>query len=426
MQYFTEQGPSHLEAVRKIKEKYGDRAKIMTHRNIRIGGFLGLFTREGVEISGYISNEEPMRKKRELQEEKNRILSAAAAFQSGGNGGSRGPEAFGISLPVSGEESERPAGKASASPEKTGEMELVLKELREIREQVSRQETGAPEEHPSLEKISELLSDNDFSYGFIKETVGRLKSELSLAELDDFEGVQHRVVSWIAEKITVYPEPERQGHRRIILIGPTGVGKTTTIAKLAAMTILGDPEEKARSVRMITIDNYRIGARGQLETYGDIMNIPVASVETREEMKKKLALFEDVDTIFVDTTGRCPRDFRNIAAMRELLEPCGSRAEYFLAVSATTKASDVKEILREFESFGYAAVVLTKLDETQRIGNIISILSELNKPLAYITFGQGVPADIEKAEPLRLLKNLEGFTIHIEKLKEEQSLGSGR
>ncbi len=417
MQYFTEQGASHLEVVKQIKDKYGDRAKIMTHRNIRMGGFLGFFTNEGVEISGYISNEEPLRRKKELNDEKNRIINAAAAVH---------PDSP-VLVRARAEGKSAPDSLKRETNE--GEMNLVLTELREIRNKISGiDEQEQNSEHPTLEKIEDLLVQNDFSHKFIKMILKRIKSELSISELDDFELVQHRVVGWIGDEITVYSKSIEQGCNRIILIGPTGVGKTTTIAKLAAMSILGSKEGEGqnRSVRMITIDNYRIGARGQLETYGDIMNIPVASVETKDEMKKKLALFQDVDTVFVDTTGRCPRDYKNIASMRELLEPCGNGAEYFLAVSATTKASDIREIFQEFESFKYSAIVLTKLDETMRIGNIISILAELDKPLAYITYGQGVPADIEKASKLRLLKNLEGFTVNVDKFKEEQVLGSRR
>lgn len=122
--------------------------------------------------------------------------------------------------------------------------------------------------------------------------------------------------------------------------------------------------------------------------------------------------------ILVDTTGRNPRDYQNIAAMRELLDACGTSSEYYLAVSATTKASDIREIFQEFEPFKYEAVILTKLDETLRVGNIISVLSEQRKSLAYITDGQGVPLDIQKAARGRLLRNLEGFKINRRRLEE--------
>ncbi|MBI9103219.1 MAG: flagellar biosynthesis protein FlhF [Spirochaetales bacterium] len=413
MQYFTEQGTSHREVVRQIKEKYGDRAQIMTHKNIKMGGFLGLFTRDGVEITGILSNEKQLKRKKELETEKSRFLSMTSPGSVGQNSISGATGSGIVREPAQGKTEIRTDTISSNG------MELVLSELKELKDQIRKGPESDEGEHPSLEAIEDLLVQNDFSHGFIKNMMKRVKSELSYAALDDFGHVQDRVVQWIGEEIGVYPDTSDKKNKRVVLIGPTGVGKTTTIAKLAAMSILDQDNPEIPRVRMITIDNYRIGARGQLETYGDIMNIPVASVETRDEMKKKLALFEDIDIIYVDTTGRSQKDFKNIASMRELLEPCGSKAEYFLAISATTKASDIREICREFEPFNYNGIILTKLDETMRIGNIISILAEMQKPLAYVTFGQGVPADIEKASRMRLLKNLEGFSLNVEKMKEK-------
>lgn len=405
MQYFSEQGSSHREVLQQIREKYGEQAKVMNHRNIRFGGFLGMFQKEGVEVSGYISNEQPLRRRAELTEEKNRLIAAAASAT-----------ARAATVTESKEKVSDTPNTPVEEKISSADLSLVMTELREIKEKVN-SEGGESADHPSIEKIESLLEKNDFSLKYIKNIISKLKKELSLEELDDYEGVQSRVVDWIGDSITLYKEPQHSG-RRMILIGPTGVGKTTTIAKLAAMYGLDNDGGEAMKVRMITIDNYRIGARGQLETYGDIMNIPVASVEDYQEMKKKLALFEDAKMILVDTTGRNPKDYQNIAAMRELLDACGSSSEFYLAVSATTKASDIREICQEFEPFKYQAVVLTKLDETLRVGNIISVLSEQRKPLAFITDGQGVPLDIEKASKGRLLRNLDGFKINRQELDE--------
>jgi flagellar biosynthesis protein FlhF len=168
---------------------------------------------------------------------------------------------------------------------------------------------------------------------------------------------------------------------------------------------------KSRDIRVLTIDNYRIGARQQIETYGQIMDIPVSFVESAEEMRKHLALYQNADMIFVDTIGKSPRDFRRLGEMNELLSMCGSRARVHLAVSATTKTADVEEIATQFEPFKYEAVVLTKLDETTRAGNIISVLASREKPISFITDGQRVPQDIERATVVRLLMHLEGFGV---------------
>jgi len=170
-------------------------------------------------------------------------------------------------------------------------------------------------------------------------------------------------------------------------------------------------------VRILTIDNYRIGAKQQIEIYGEIMGIPVAFAESPQDFKKYLDLYHDVDLVFVDTIGKSPKDFAKLGEMRELLRESGTGSSVHLALSATTKTSDIYEILRQFEPFNYQSVVLTKLDETTRIGNVVSVLFEKQKSISFVTDGQGVPQDIARASVVKLLTNLEGFRIsrdHVE------------
>jgi flagellar biosynthesis protein FlhF len=166
-------------------------------------------------------------------------------------------------------------------------------------------------------------------------------------------------------------------------------------------------------VRMITIDNYRIAGKEQLEKYGHVLNIPVQSVESSEDLRQVLALYpREVDVILIDTMGRSPRDSAKLAEMKQVLDVCGSQAEIHLAVMASTKAADINRICQQFEPFGYRSVIITKLDETTQIGNVVSALSERNKAISFITNGQKVPNDIEEGTRIRLLLNLEGFTIN--------------
>lgn len=384
MEYFTEQAYTHREALEKIKMKYGDRAKILTQRSVRMGGFLGLFTKEGIEMSGYLSHDIVKNKNINFEEEKGKILS-------------------------------------SLGGDKT--LQLVLEEVKSLKRSITNPENGKDgsesSDHYSITRIEEVLQENEFSFSFIKEIIGKLKRELAIDDLNDYSLVQDTVAEWIAEKIELFPEIGKStvGPRIVVLVGPTGVGKTTTIAKMAAMYGLNSKGSKKMSVRLITIDSYRIGAKKQIETYGEIMGIPVSCIETPEDLAKKISLFQDVDLILIDTIGKSPNDFQKLAEMQELLSSCGRAAEVMLAVSATTKASDVKEIVRQFEPFNYKAVILTKLDETLRIGNIISILSEKKKPLAYITDGQTVPQDIERATIVRMLKHIEGLKVNINRME---------
>jgi flagellar biosynthesis protein FlhF len=378
MQYFTEQAASHHEALDIIRAKYGDSAQVLSHRTVRMGGFLGLFARECVEVTGYIRPERPHEAKsapkQDFEEEKRKILSQAKADQA---------------------------------------LQQVLAEIQGIRDRLDEKPAAAAEagDHETIRRIDALLALNDFSESFRREAVARLRKDFSLEALGDVEEVESAALEWVGDSILLWHGPDGPKPRILALVGPTGVGKTTTIAKLAAIHAVGIGGGRPQSVRMITIDNYRIGARQQIETYGDIMGVPVSCVETAEDLRKTIAMHSDADLVLVDTVGKSPRDAVRLAEMQRVLAACGSKAETHLALSATTKASDMVQIMRQFEPFDYKAVVITKMDETNRIGNAISALAERGKPISYITNGQSVPQNIERARITRFLMNLEGFRV---------------
>ena len=381
MQYFTEQALTNREVLDKIKVKYGEQARILNKKSVMIGGFLGIFAKEGIEMSGYVPQDQPKRQILNMEEEKRKILE---------------------------------------SVNKDSALQVVLKEIKEIKASISSSNgSGKKEEHSTITKIQHILTENDFSFTYISNIIDTIKRDCTLEELDNFGAVQNKVAELIGENIAVYRDEPLGNPGIFILVGPTGVGKTTTIAKLAAMYGVGTADRKPVSVRMLTADNYRIGAKKQIETYGEIMGIPVAGIETSQDLKKKIALFSEADLILLDTIGKSPKDFVKLAEMRELIDSCIGSSTTHLAVSATTKTSDLFEILQQFESFNYASVVLTKLDETMRVGNIISVFSEKNKPISYITDGQGVPQDIEKATAYRLLKHISGLTFDRDKLEQK-------
>jgi flagellar biosynthesis protein FlhF len=391
MQYFTIQARSNREAIEKMKVTYGEDARILTHRSVRMGGFLGLFSAEGVEVTGYLSEDGGRKRKAEVEEEKRKILDTVKKEQT---------------------------------------LQLLFKEIQTLRESLdNRPSSAAPaaaDMHPSIRQLEDLLASNEFSADFIAPLRERARKEFSLDALENYPQLQNAAVGWIGERIEIDP-PLRfggKGSRIVIIVGPTGVGKTTTIAKLAAIYGIGDGRQPARSVRIITIDNYRIAAKQQIETYAEIMRIPVSLVESAAELQKNLALYQDTDLILVDTIGRSPRDLAKLAEMKEILASCGSQACVYLAIAATTKASDTDEILRQFAPFGYRGVILTKLDETMRIGNVISCLARHRKPVAYLCDGQGVPQDLEEATVVRLLMNMEGFRIDREALEKRFGRGS--
>ena len=382
MQYFTIQAKSHWEAVEKMKVQYGPGARVLTRKNVKIGGFLGVFRKEGVEVTGYISQEISKKKMIKIDNEKQKILQSVKKDQT---------------------------------------MDVILKELQDIKDNLTSKGDSSPEMHDSIKRIKEILINNDFTYEYIDKIINRLRNDFSLEDLNKFVMVQRAVLNWIGDDINIFPTNARQNIKSkiIIIVGPTGVGKTTTIAKLAAIYGLGTKNMRPIKVRMVTIDNYKIAAKKQIETYADIMQIPVSFIECREDLEKIITLYQDTDIILIDTIGKSPQDYEKLSEMQNILSVCGSLSEVHLAISSTTKTSDVENILHQFEPYKYKAVILTKMDETQRIGNIISVLSKCNKKISYLTDGQMVPQDIEYASVPRFLMNLDGFRIDREWIEEK-------
>jgi flagellar biosynthesis protein FlhF len=424
VEQFVEKGPTYNDCLEKVRLKWGDRARVMNYRTVRIGGiFGGLFAREGVEITGYVASD--------LRYSAGGL---GAAVRQNGTAPLSGPAPQGYqgapAQMLDFEEEKRKILAAAPVQAKQGDpvLQKLLNEVKTLTEKIDASLCRTPqeEEHPGLNRLEELFAQNDFSPAYARAMLDRARKEFSLDDLEEFDRVQQRVIEWIGETIGIRPDTTlalrsvpRRGPRILVLVGPTGVGKTTTIAKLAAAYgVRGWGRDPLRVV-MITIDGYRIAAREQLEKYGDIMKIPVAFVSDDRELRRTIAFYQDdVDLILVDTIGKSPRDAAELGKMKQFLDACGSSAETHLAITAGAKYSDIREILRQFAPFNYQAVVITKLDETIRVGNVISALFADGKPVSYITDGQGVEKYIHRAGAVRLLINLEGFVIDREAIEE--------
>ncbi len=190
--------------------------------------------------------------------------------------------------------------------------------------------------------------------------------------------------------------------RRVVaLVGPTGVGKTTTIAKLAA----GFRLQARRSVALLTIDTFRIAAVQQIQAYADIMELPMEVVQNAEEMQPALERLGAVDLVLIDTAGRSPRSDGRIEQLRGILQ-AAQPDETHLVLSATSSREAIHNILDGFASVRPTAAILTKLDETPQLAGALSALEGREIPLSYCTTGQQVPDDIETAEAPALVRGL--------------------
>ena len=193
-----------------------------------------------------------------------------------------------------------------------------------------------------------------------------------------------------------------RGQRAVVLVGPTGVGKTTTIAKIAANFSLID----AKKVGLITVDTYRIAAVDQLKRYAEIIGIPLHVAFDPQELKEGIAKMKDRDLILIDTAGRSQNNFLQINELKNYLQDVD--AEIHLVISATTKSTDVDEIVRAFGQVSIDRVIITKLDETTSYGVILQTCQRTRDPLYFLTTGQGVPEDIEVATGEKLAQLILG------------------
>lgn len=198
--------------------------------------------------------------------------------------------------------------------------------------------------------------------------------------------------------------PAKEGPKVVFFVGPTGVGKTTTIAKIASRFCV----EEKKKVALLTADTYRIAATEQSRTYANILEVPFRVIYTIEEMEAALVDFKNYDYIFVDTAGHSHQNQAQKEAMVSFVHCVDELAEkdVFLVLSATTKYKDLRSIADSYKEIADYKLIFTKLDETTAIGNLLNLKLYTGASLSYVTCGQNVPDDIEKFNPQKTVKQL--------------------
>lgn len=200
--------------------------------------------------------------------------------------------------------------------------------------------------------------------------------------------------------------PAGKGARVIVFLGPTGVGKTTTIAKLASLFSV----EKKKKVALLTADTYRIAAAEQLRTYANILNVPFRIIYTEEELEQAIGDFAEFDYIFIDTAGHSHQNEeqqKNVGGIIGVVDKLAEK-EVYLVLSATTKYRDLLQIADAYKAISNYKLIFTKLDETTAYGNLLNLKLHTQAPLSYVTYGQNVPDDIEAFNPQKTVKGLLG------------------
>jgi flagellar biosynthesis protein FlhF len=280
-----------------------------------------------------------------------------------------------------------------ASTSQLAELESLLAQLR------ARQ--GQPPRRPAPSALFDLFTDlieAEVEESVARDLVERLRHEPGV-EAADSRVARHRLAQLLQSEIQVTgPIHAASGAGRVVaLVGPTGVGKTTTIAKLAANYRL----KEGRRVGLITVDTYRIAAVEQLRTYAEIIDLPMEVVSTPREMRDAVAKMRDFDLVLMDTAGRSPRDEVRIRELRSMLAEAEPN-EVHLVLSAASSARSLVAAAERFIPVGVTAAIVTKIDEATALGNVLSLARSCNLPFSYLTDGQNVPDDINVAEPRAL------------------------
>lgn len=250
----------------------------------------------------------------------------------------------------------------------------------------------------------QTLISNNVNQDIAISIINNIESKLPVQKMEDETWVRDICINVLQDYISdispIKVTPGEKGHV-VFMVGPTGVGKTTTIAKLAAnMTFL-----EKKSVALITLDTYRVSAAEQLRTFAEIIGIPISVVFNAEDFKEAVQEYQDTDIIFVDTAGRSPRNPQQMQELKGYLN-IARPDETILVLSVTTHSQDLIQIYRQFAPMKIDKVIFTKLDETYSYGQILNTMHEINKPVAYLTMGQNVPDDIEVPDPLYLASML--------------------
>ena len=343
------------EVMAKIKSDMGGEALIVSQRKVRKHGFWGLFSSRLIEITAAkeeISMENVHKNTNPYSSEKRNKL----IFDK----------------------------KIEYAQDNNNKAEEILRELQKLKVTIEESREKAP-------PLKKVLNELDISAELIDEVINTAKAE----------GLTEEKISKIIPKLlTPYlsvSSSELKGN--VVLVGPTGVGKTTTIAKLAGKLSLIDK----KSVGLITVDTYRIGAVEQLKTYAEIMNIPFKVVVTLKDMEEAIKELSYCDVVLIDTTGRSSKNSMQISELRAFIDKSKSK-DIHLVISSGSKDKDVVNIIEAYRSLSFTRMIVTKLDETMSYGVILSIANAAKVPISYITTGQNVPEDIQVPTKEKLVR----------------------
>lgn len=384
------QGKTEDEAVKAAKKEMGDNVVIMNVKNVKKKGFFAFLKPQTVEVTVALEENErevriPAPAKPEVQKE---------------------PPVFDIRTPDIVEES---AIEAVIGQKLDSLQSYLEQRLQKSEEAVPAEEEKDEEESETMvfrKLLYNTMLTNEVDEKYANEIIDEVeKSTVKNATIDQIlESIYQRMVLKFGQISSI--TPAKEGTKVVFFVGPTGVGKTTTIAKIASKFTVDDKKK----VALLTTDTYRIAAVEQLRTYANILEVPFQVIYSPEELQSRLKDFGKYDYVLVDTAGHATQ---NKAARDDMLAFINSvkevaESEVFLVMSATTKYRDLINIADAYAELTPYKLIFTKLDETGSIGNLLNIKLHSGAPMSYVTCGQNVPDDIDYFNVQNTVKQLLG------------------
>lgn len=407
------QGKTEQIAIEQAKAELGNGIVIMNVREVKKKGLLAYFSKPLVEVT--VALEDDRERYRPYENAANNNINAGMAQSE--------PKQAKTVRETAPEQSAKDSDIGAKETTESRLIEEKLESLQNLIEQqiikeekntkvVKESTESAPEEQEDSEMMKFMkllyntLLDNEVDEKYANQILDEIDKSNSAGKPFDF------ILANVYQKMILkFGQPEYvkasvNKPKLLFFVGPTGVGKTTTIAKLASKFCL----EQKKKIALVTADTFRIAAAEQLRTYANILEIPFRVVYSYDEMNAYVKEFKDYDYILVDTAGHSYQNEAQRENMRELLHclPEDIEQEVYLVLPATTKYRDLKKIADTYSDMTDYRLIFTKTDETDALGNILNMKLYTGKSISYVTYGQNVPNDIERFNPQKTVKVLLG------------------
>jgi len=397
------------EAIRLIKQDLGPEAVIVSSYRVPAKGLAGFFMPRLLEVTAAL--DEPPEINLSLKRTPAQTVMAAGNTASRQIGPAtqppvklRGHWSSNLYLTGSGYR----AGYANdiVTDRRTGSTVVEEKETglggggESIFEVMVNKQIEAGQEKDLILRWRKALLNMDLQEDVVESLLSNLSNELYHPG-DQSENVFLNVKRQVIRLLEPAYRPTEKA-RVLTFVGPTGVGKTTTLAKLATKFSLYD----RKKIALVAVHTYRLGAVEQLQAYGNFLNTPVEIVMTPAELAKVVEKNMDKDYIFIDTAGRSAKNTGQVLELKSFLDVVKEPQDVFLVLSSTTKNRDLNKIANEFLRIKFSKLIFTKLDETETHGSILNLVCTLGTPVAYLTDGQGIPDSISEAKPKSIAKLL--------------------